>query len=113
MSEAFYKKELVAEVGGVRHYRIELDGHVVTGMEIPVPGDSRTLVYVAAKGGYLLCGIMDVSIADMIGNTAARVSAPDVDAMLTGVCASVSRRAREMGAYDGMPCREFICLIDR
>ena len=99
------------EMNGVIHYNISFEGGEATGIEIPMPKCDKYLIEVSCKGGFLMCGYLNMGAADKIGNPAALISGARINNTLENPAAAVSAPAAAMGAAAGMTGIELLKLF--
>jgi uncharacterized protein YunC (DUF1805 family) len=84
---------------------ISLASGQAVGHHIDLPG-APLLVAQAAKG-FVMCGYLDVKVADKFGTAAAVVrGVKTIDALLAGSVTDVSAAAQALGVTTGMTGRE-------
>ena len=86
--------------------QLDLEGRKVLGIKIELPGSPPLLVLVAEKG-FVMCGYLNVQVAEKLGVAAAMVSGVRTfeDVLEASVRACTSR-ACQMGVEEGMKGRE-------
>lgn len=88
----------------------EIDGKPVSGFEISLP--KAPLVLVRAKEGFVMCGYLNVSVAEKLAVPAAMVrGVSTVDDLLSATIQSMSLPAQEKGVRIGMTGREALVLL--
>ncbi|HVQ00322.1 MAG TPA: DUF1805 domain-containing protein [Candidatus Thermoplasmatota archaeon] len=67
------------------------------------------LLIITTTHGYLMCGYLNITAANKLGDVAGRVTGVKTfDDMLHASVAEISDRAREKGLREGMSGREFL-----
>jgi len=88
-----------------KKHDIMLGNKKATGMEVPLP--EAPLVLIWGQKGYIMCGYLDVSVAEKLGARAAVVSGVKTTGdMLKKPVVKVTAKARELGIVPGMSGEE-------
>lgn len=89
---------------------IIVNGKVVKGYEIPL--QNAVLVLIVGERGYIMCGYLNLDVAEKFGDCACIVrGVKSVDDMLNSSVVEVTSKAGELGIFVGMPVRDVIRLI--
>ena len=84
---------------------IELDGEKANGVEITLP--KAPLVLATGKDGFVMCGYLNVEVADKLGVAAAMVrGVSTVDDLLKAKIQSFTKAAAQKGVMAGMTGRD-------
>lgn len=76
-------------------------------IHVRLPGEGANLLVVRAEEGYLMCGYLNLAIAEEVGDAAALVTGVGtIDQFLNGRVAAVTTGARGRGVVAGMAVRE-------
>lgn len=71
------------------------------------------LLILKGKKGYVMCGYLDISTADRVGDIAVRVSGVNtLDDLLNSSVAIASSKATELGIEKGMPLSEVLQFLN-
>lgn len=85
---------------------IEIKGKKLLGIEIKNLGNAP-LIIVKTDRGYLMCGYLNLEVAEKLGDVAAIVSGVNcVEDLLEKPIKAVTSRAKELGITPGMKGRE-------
>lgn len=83
---------------------INLGKKVIWGIEIPLP--NAMLIMAVAPKGFVMCGYLDISMAEKLGDCAAIVhGVKSIDDLLSAKVAEVTAGARKKGIRTGMTAR--------
>lgn len=86
--------------------QVDINGKKVVGIEVKDLGNAP-LIIVKADKGYVMCGYLNIEVAEKLGDAAAIVSGvKSVEEMLKKPVKSVTSKARELGVEPGMKGRE-------
>lgn len=89
---------------------ISIQGHVVTGYEIDLPG--APLVLIQAPKGFVMCGYLDVKAADKFNAAAAVVRGVNtVDDLLAKPVTDVSAAGQTLGIAPGSTGRDALLKL--
>ncbi len=89
----------------MRTIDVELDGKKGVGMEITLP--KANLVLVKGTKGFVMCGYLNVDVAEKMGEAAAVVrGVKTVDDLLKANVAAVTAAAQKRGVKVGMTGKE-------
>jgi len=76
-------------------------GGVARGVEIPLK--NAVLVLITAKKGFIMCGYLDIKLAEKLGDAACIVrGVKNVNDMLNGKVAELTTKAAKLGVKPGM-----------
>jgi len=90
---------------------IKVNGGVAEGIEISLQNNGALVLINAAKG-FIMCGYLDISVANKFGNCAAIVKGvKTVDEMLQKAVVSVSDNASKLGIKEGMSGMQALMLL--
>lgn len=95
----------------IRVGQLKVDGKTALGLKVDLP-DSPPLVAVIGKKGFVMCGFLNVDVAERLGVTAAMVSGVKTfDDMLNAEIKAVTSEAEVKGIRQGMKGREAVKLL--
>ncbi len=93
---------------GVRVKLVELDDKKLLGIEIDLP-NAPPLIVLRGDNGFVMCGYLDISVAEKIGVLAARVTGvKSVEEMLDKEIGEVTSKAIEKGVKKGVKVRDIV-----
>ncbi len=70
------------------------------------------LILIKAKNGYVMCGYLNMSAANKLGDIAARVTGvKNFDDVLNADVVEVSENAKKIGLKEGIKARDFLDAI--
>jgi len=73
---------------------------------------SKNLVLLWGKGGYVMCGYLNMSVAKKFKDVAVRVtSVSTIEDALTSKVSSCTHPAKKLGIYVGQPIRNVLKII--
>ena len=88
--------------------RIVMVNDGVVGLEVRLP-DAPPLILVRGRKGFVMCGYLDIGVAEKLGLKAARVTGVGcVEDLLEKEIAEVTSRAREAGIKEGVKVKDVI-----
>lgn len=94
----------------MRNCDVEVNGKTAYGTEIPLP--KAPLVLVRGSKGFVMCGYLNVSAAEKLGEAAAVVrGVATVDDLLKGKVSAVTRAAAKKGVRVGMSGRDALARL--
>jgi len=83
----------------------------IVGLEVSLP-NAPPLLLIKGSRGFIMCGYLNISVADRLGLAAARVvGVRTVEDMLEKNIVEVTAKARELGIKEGMKVREALKFI--
>jgi len=86
---------------------IELDNGDVVGYSIDL--DNAPLILIKARKGYVMCGYLNMDVANKLGDIAGKVTGvKNFDDVLNTSIVEVSEKARKKGLKTGMKGKEFL-----
>ena len=86
-------------------------GEGIVGLEVSLP-NAPPLLLIKGSRGFIMCGYLNISVADKLGLVAARVvGVRTVEDMLEKNIVEVTAKARELGIKEGMKVREALKFI--
>ncbi|MCK4478803.1 DUF1805 domain-containing protein [Candidatus Bathyarchaeota archaeon] len=95
----------------IRVGQLKVDGKTALGLKVDLP-DSPPLVAVIGDKGFVMCGFLNVDVAERLGVTAAMVSGVKTfDDMLDAEIKAVTSEAEMKGIRQGMKGREAVKLL--
>jgi len=95
----------------IRVGQLKVDGKTALGLKVDLP-DSPPLVAVIGEKGFVMCGFLNVDVAERLGVTAAMVSGVKTfDDMLNAEIKAVTSEAEVKGIRQGMKGREAMKLL--
>ncbi len=78
----------------------------VVGIEVELP-NAPPLLVLRGRKGFIMCGYLDISVAEKLGLIAARVvGVSSIEEMLEKEIVEATEKARSMGVREGMKVRE-------
>lgn len=94
----------------MKSMNLEIDGKSVTGVEIELPGAPLVLAY--ALNGFVMCGYLNVAVAEKLNVAAAMVrGVKTVDDLLKAQIQAVTPAAAAKGVTIGMTGRAALALL--
>ncbi|MDH5448601.1 MAG: DUF1805 domain-containing protein [Candidatus Bathyarchaeota archaeon] len=91
--------------------QLKVDGKTALGLKVDLP-DSPPLVAVIGERGFVMCGFLNVDVAERLGVTAAMVSGVKTfDDVLDAEVKAVTSKAKMKGIKQGMKGREAVKLL--
>jgi len=95
----------------IRVGQLKVDGKTALGLKVDLP-DSPPLVAVIGEKGFVMCGFLNVDVAERLGVTAAMVSGVKTfDDVLDAEIRAVTSEAEMKGIRQGMKGREAVKLL--
>lgn len=95
----------------IRVGQLKVDGKTALGLKVDLP-DSPPLVAVIGEKGFVMCGFLNVDVAERLGVTAAMVSGVKTfDDLLDAEIKAVTSEAEMKGIRQGMKGREAVKLL--
>jgi len=95
----------------IRVGQLKVDGKTALGLKVDLP-DSPPLVAVIGDKGFVMCGFLNVDVAERLGVTAAMVSGVKTfDDILDAEIKAVTSEAEMKGIRQGMKGREAVKLL--
>lgn len=89
---------------------IIIEGKTVKGIEIPL--HNSILVMVIGAKGYLMCGYLNIEIAEKMGDAAAIVrGVKNIEDLLAGNVVAVTAKAKEAGITPGMTGKDALLKL--
>ncbi len=94
----------------LRVRKIRAGRRFVTGISARLP--VKTFVLLIGRKGYIMCGYLDLAVAEKFGDVAGRVTgvASIADALKASL-GGVTGAARKAGLYEGQPVAEALKII--
>jgi uncharacterized protein YunC (DUF1805 family) len=84
---------------------IKIKCKTVQGIEIPLK--NATLVLVNARKGYIMCGYLNLEVAEKFKDAACIVrGVKNIDELINSTIASVTSQAKKLGIKPGMPAKK-------
>lgn len=94
----------------MKNVDIEIDGKKASGVEVMLP--KAPLVLAHGKDGFVMCGYLNVEVADKLGVAAAMVrGVSTVEDLLAAKVQGVSKAAEAKGVALGMTGREALSKL--
>lgn len=91
--------------------QLKVDGKTALGVNVELP-DSPPLIAVIGETGFVMCGFLNVDVAERLGVTAAMVSGVKTfDDLLDAEIKAVTSKAETKGIKQGMNGREAVKLL--
>jgi len=73
---------------------------------------SKSLIVIVGNKGYIMCGYLNMAVADKFKDVAVRVTGVDtISQVLRAKVESCSKQACKMGIYKGQPVKEVLGII--
>lgn len=95
----------------IRVGQLKVDGKTALGLKVDLP-DSPPLVAVIGDKGFVMCGFLNVDVAERLGVTAAMVSGVKTfDDILDAEIKAVTSEAEMKGIRQGMKGHEAVKLL--
>jgi len=86
---------------------IELDYDDVVGYQIDL--DNAPLILIKARKGYVMCGYLNMDVANKLGDIAGKVSdVKNFDDLLKANIIEVSEKAKKKGLKPGIQAKDFL-----
>jgi uncharacterized protein YunC (DUF1805 family) len=86
---------------------IELDYDDVVGYKIDL--DNAPLILIKARTGYVMCGYLNMDVANKLGDIAGKVSGVNnFDEVLKANIIEVSEKAKKKGLKPGIKAKDFL-----
>ncbi len=83
----------------------------IIGLEVSLP-NAPPLLLIKGSRGFIMCGYLNISVADKLGLVAARVvGVRTIEEMLEKNIVEVTAKAKELGIKEGMKVREALKLL--
>lgn len=91
--------------------KLKVDGKVAIGLKVDLPG-SPPLVSIIGEEGFVMCGYLNLEVAESLGTAAAVVSGVKTfDDVLEAEVKQTTSRAQAKGIRQGMKGREAVKLL--
>ncbi len=99
----------------VRIEQLTVDGQAVQGVGVMRPGGEGhpNLLMLLCKRGYIMCGYLNQSTAEAVGDAAAVVSGSDFEELLKNSVKTVTPEAEQLGVTIGMTGAEAVSKLNR
>ncbi|RLI13617.1 DUF1805 domain-containing protein [Candidatus Bathyarchaeota archaeon] len=92
--------------GSVLVGQVDVDGRKILAVKVELPGSPPLLLLVAEKG-FVMCGYLNIEVAERLGVAAAMVSGVRTfEDVLEAPIRALTSKARELGVKEGMKGRE-------
>lgn len=83
------------------------------GLRVTMPGaDHADMMVILCKSGFIMCGYLNISVAERLSDVAAIVGGKDFGDLLANPVSAATTKAREMGVEVGMPGREAMAILN-
>ncbi len=90
---------------------INLEGKKIVGIEIELP-DAPPLILIRGDKGFVMCGYLNIDVAEKLGIPAVRVSGvKNIDEMLEKTISEVTSKAMEIGIKPGMKVKDILAIL--
>ncbi len=100
----------MAETVEVREVRIG-KGEAL-GIHVRLPGEGANLLIVRADRGYIMCGYLNLAVAEEFGDAAALVrGVGSIEDVLEAKVVDATSRAKALGVQPGMEVRRALALM--
>ena len=97
--------------GSVLVRQVEVGGRKALGIRVELPG-SPPLLLIAADKGFIMCGYLNVDVAERLGVAAATVSGVRTfEDVLEAEVRAATSKAKALGVREGMKGREALALM--
>jgi len=84
----------------------------VTGIHVRLPGDGANLLIVRADRGYVMCGYLNLAVAEQVGDAAVLVrGVRSIEDVLAAHVVDATSRAKSLGVKPGQPVREALLRL--
>jgi len=95
----------------VRVKLLDVEGKKLLGVEIELP-NAPPLVLIRGDEGFVMCGYLNINVAESLGLIAARVTGVrSVEEMLEKDIGEVTSKAESRGIHRGLKVREVLKLL--
>ena len=85
-------------------------GKPVVGLSFPL--GAKSLVLVKARRGFIMCGYLNLKVAEKFSDAACLVKGvSDISGLLSAPVAGLTKTAKALGVRKGMPAREAIKFL--
>jgi len=82
------------------------------GVHVRLPGEGANLLVVRADLGYVMCGYLNLELADEVGDSAVLVrGVTTLDEVMAAKVVGVTSQSRALGVLPGMPVTEALALM--
>ena len=82
------------------------------GLCVRIEMNNAALLVVRARKGFIMCGYLNIEIADRLSDAACKVTGVDTfEDVLNAKVAEVSEKARELGITEGMTGKEALDIL--
>lgn len=94
----------------IRYKKIKVEKKFLETVVFPL--GKKNLIVIKGKKGYIMCGYLDLKVAQKFGEVAVKIAGVSniKDALRTKVD-SLTSQAGELGIYKGQPIKEVIKII--
>ena len=90
---------------------VKMLDHGAIGIEITLP-NSPPLIVIKGRKGFIMCGYLNIDLANKLGLIAARVvGVKSVEEMLEKEIVNATNKAKELGIKEGMKVKGILKLI--
>lgn len=82
------------------------------GLAMRMQMNNAALLVIRAKKGFVMCGYLNMAIADKLGDAACMVTGVDTfDEVLNTKLVKVSHKAKELGIHEGLTGKEALDIL--
>jgi uncharacterized protein YunC (DUF1805 family) len=94
----------------LRVRKIKIDKKYIEAVLIKL--SSKNLIVLRGSRGYVMCGYLDLSVAEKFGDVAIRITGVSTFGQAINTCvSSCTNEARQLGIYVGQPIKEVLKII--
>lgn len=84
----------------------------VTGVHVRMPGEGANLLVLRADRGYVMCGYLNLEVAEKVGDTAVLVrGVKTIEDVLAAKVVDATSRAKALGIAAGQPVTDALSLL--
>ena len=84
----------------------------VVGVHVRLPGEGANLLLIRADRGYVMCGYLNLALAEEVGDAAALVrGVGSIEDVLEAKIVDATSKAKAMGVKPGMAARQALVLM--
>ncbi len=95
--------------------QLDVKGTAAQGFMLCSPGgkDHPNMIVVQCRKGFLMCGYMNLEVADKFGDAAVLVGGADFAAVLANPIKGMTAAAKEAGVKEGMTGEEAAAVLNK
>ncbi|MET1160246.1 MAG: DUF1805 domain-containing protein [Thermoprotei archaeon] len=95
----------------IRVKTVEVNGKKLLGIEVMLP-DAPPLILLRGDRGFIMCGYLDISVAEKLGLVAAKVKGiKTIEDLLNKNIDECTSKAKELGIHSGVAVKDVVHLI--